>query len=335
MAHVATWKKDLVSELVKAMVDKPIVAVVDMSGIGGQQIQAMRAGLREHAFLKMTKNNLMLLAIDEAAKSKPGLEDLKKDIHGQCAIVATDLNPFKLFRQLEASKTKAPAKAGQIAPFDIVVPAGPTPFGPGPIIGELQKIGLPAKIDGGKIVIQKDTTVVKEGEEIPAAKAAMLPKLNILPMIVGLDLRAAYENGTIYRRDVLDIPEDYYQKSFATAAFNARALGVAIAFPTTETITPLIAKAFREAMGLSITAAIPTKENIKMLLAKADCQMLSVASSANYTSDSLAGKLAAAAATAQTAAPAAPADAGKKEEPKDDEKVSEEDAAAGLSALFG
>ena len=82
MAHVATWKKDLVKELVDEMIAKPIVAVVDMSGIAGQQIQSMRAGLRQHATLKMTKNNLMFLAIEEAAKQKPGLEELKDAIHG-------------------------------------------------------------------------------------------------------------------------------------------------------------------------------------------------------------------------------------------------------------
>ena len=128
MAHVAAWKKDLVKELVKDMTENPIVAVVDLHGIPGQQIQAMRAGLREHAILKMTKNNLLLLAIEEAAKSKPGLEGLKEAVHGQCAMVATDINPFKLFRQLEDTKTPAPAKPGEIAPMDIVVPKGPTPF---------------------------------------------------------------------------------------------------------------------------------------------------------------------------------------------------------------
>ncbi|MBR5668368.1 MAG: 50S ribosomal protein L10, partial [Spirochaetales bacterium] len=138
MAHVAAWKKDLVKELIDEMTAKPVVAVVNMHGIGGQQIQSMRAGLRAHATLKMTKNNLMLLALDEAAKQKPGLEGLKENIDEQCAIVATDLNPFKLFKQLESTKTAAPAKAGEIAPEDIIVHQGPTPFGPGPIIGELQ-----------------------------------------------------------------------------------------------------------------------------------------------------------------------------------------------------
>jgi large subunit ribosomal protein L10 len=334
MAHVAAWKKDLVKELVSDMTENPVVAIVDLHGIPGQQIQSMRAGLREHAVLKMTKNNLLLLAIDEAAKKKPGLEGLKDAVNGQCAMVATDINPFRLFRRLESTKTPAPAKPGELAPIDIVVPKGPTPFGPGPIIGELQKIGIPAAIEGGKIVVRKDATLVKAGEPVPAPVAAMLPKLNILPMIVGLDLRSAFENGTVYKRDILNIPEDHYPKMFATAAFNARALGVAIAFPTKETIVPLIAKAFRESLGLSITAAIPTRENIEMLLAKADSQMLALAAATGSKDERVVARLnAAAAGPAKTAPAAAPK---KAEEPEEkDEKVSEEDAAAGLSALFG
>ena len=53
MAHVAAWKKDLVKELIDEMLAKPVVAVVNMHGIAGQQIQSMRAGLRAHATLKM------------------------------------------------------------------------------------------------------------------------------------------------------------------------------------------------------------------------------------------------------------------------------------------
>ena len=333
MAHVAAWKKDLVDELVQEMVDSPVVAVVDVHGIGGQQIQSMRAGLRGTASLKMTKNNLMLLALDRAAEQKPELAELKASVHGQCAIVSTAMNPFKLFAKLESTKTPAAAKPGEIAPFDIIVHKGPTPFGPGPIIGDLQKLGLPAKIEGGKIVINKDTTLVKEGEAVPANVAAMLPKLEILPMIVGMDLRAAYEDGTIYTKSVLDIPENYYRDMFATAAFNARALGVSMVYPAKETIVPLLQKAFREAFGLSVSAAIPTKENIDMLLAKADAQMLAVAAAAGYSNDSIAARLSAAAAAAPVAA--APAAEPAAEEEPEEEEVSEEEAAAGLSALFG
>jgi len=332
MAHVATWKKEMVSGIVQDMLDKPVVAIVDLHGIPGQQIQSMRAGLRDELNLKMTKNNLMLLALEEAAKSKPGLDALKECIHGQCAVVTTDMNPFKLCKKLDSTMSPAAAKPGQIAPFDIVVPKGPTPFGPGPIIGDLQKIGLPAAIEAGKIAIKKDTTLVKGGEPIPAAVAAMLPKLEILPMVVGMDLRSAYEDGTIYGKSVLAIPDDYYSTMFATAAYNARALALEIVYVTKDTILPLVTKAYREAMALSIEAAIPTAQNIEMLLAKADRQMLSVASTSKYSSESVAARLSMAAAVA----PAQVVVAAKVEEvEEEEEQVSEEDAAAGLSALFG
>lgn len=333
MAHVATWKKELVRELVQDMTGSQVVAVIDLHGIPGPQIQSMRAGLREDVRVVMAKNKLMFLAIDEASAERPGLEGLKEGVHGQCAIVTTDIDPFKLFKRLKKTMTPAAAKAGETAPFDIKVPKGPTAFGPGPIIGEFQKIGLPAAIEAGKIVIRKETTLVKEGESISAEIAAMLPKLDILPMVVGMDLRVAYDDGVAYSRDVLDIPEGHYETMFATAVHNARALAIGIVFPTKETVPALIAKAYREAIGLSVTAAIPTKENIEILLAKADVQMLSIASASGYTDDSIAARLTSAAAVAAVApAEAAPAAA---EEPEEEEEVSEEEAAAGLSALFG
>jgi len=337
MAHVAAWKKDLVNKLVEGMLEYPVVAVVDVHGIAGQQIQGMRAQLRGHAYLKMTKNKLIFLAIQEAAKKKPGLEGLLDAVHGQCALIATDKDPFKLFKQLDATMTAAPAKAGQDAPIDIVVPKGPTPFGPGPIIGELQKIGLPASIDAGKIVIKKETTLVKQGEPISGPVAVMLPKLGILPMIVGMDLRAAYEDGIIYHRDVLAIPDGYYNGMFAAAIYNARALAIDIAYVTDQTIGALVAKAYREAMALSVEAAIPTKDSIGALMARADRQMLAIASAAGYQDERITARLNAAAAAVPTATaePINTDEKGDENSEEISEQEAEDNAASGMFSLFG
>lgn len=334
MAHVAAWKKKLVNNLVDEMLSNPVVAIVDVEGIAGQQIQGMRAKLRGEVYLKMAKNKLMLLAVEEAAKQKPGLEGLMDSIHGQCAIIATDKDPFKLFKQLNATMSAAPAKAGHAAPHDIVVPKGPTPFGPGPIIGELQKIGLPAAIEAGKIVVKKDTTLVKEGEPISRPVAAMLPKLGILPMVVGMNLRSAYEDGVVYSRSTLDVPEDYYSNMFASAIYNARALAIEIAWPTDQTIVALITKAYREAMALSIEAAIPTRDSIGALLARAEAQMLSVASAAGYQDDRISAKMA----SAPVSVAAAPEDTDEKGDENNEEiseQDAEEDTAAAMFSLFG
>lgn len=273
MAHIASWKKDVVKDLTDAMVSSHVVAIVDLRGIPSAQLQQMRAGMRANANIVMTRNTLVDIAITEAAKRRPGLEVLKEAVSGQCAVVTSEMNPFKLFRAMEATKSPAPAKPGDIAPEDIMVKAGDTPFKPGPIVGELQKAGIPAGIEGGKVVFKKDKVLVEKGKPVPDEIAKVLPRLEIFPMTVGLDLKAAFEDGTLYRRDVLNVPADYYSTMLATASRNALALSMTIAYVTPFTIRPLMTKAYREAMALSIEAAYPTKDNIKFLLAKADAQM--------------------------------------------------------------
>ncbi|MBI0584425.1 MAG: 50S ribosomal protein L10 [Methanomassiliicoccus sp.] len=329
MAHVASWKKAKVKELADVMVKNPVVAIVDVHGIPSPQMQDMRHGLRKYASVMMTRNNLVLLALDEANKQRPGLDKLKPMVGGQCAIIATPMNPFKLFQQMEATKSAAPAKPGDIAPEDIIVKEGETPFKPGPIVGELQKAGIPAAIEGGKIVIRKDKVLVEKGHKVPEDLAKLLPKLEILPMIVGLDLRAAFEDGLLYEKAVLNVPVGYYPTMLATAARNATALGVSIVYPTKQTIGPLMGKAYREASALGVKAAIPTKDTIGPLLAKARAEMLAIASHVPGLEDDRLKQ--------QLSAAVAPAPQEKKVEKKEEEKkpeVSEDEAAAGLSSLF-
>ncbi len=330
MAHVASWKKERVKELADVMVKNPVVAIVDVHGIPSPQMQDMRHGMRKFASVMMTRNNLVLIAIDEAAKQRPGLEKLKPLVGGQCAIVATPMNPFRLFQQMEATKSKAPAKPGDIAPEDIVVKEGETPFKPGPIVGELQKAGIPAAIEGGKIVIRKDKVMVEKGHKVPEELAKLLPKLEILPMIVGMDLKGAFEDGIVYEREILNVPVGYYPNMLATAARNATALGVSIVYPTKQTIGPLLGKAYRGASAVGVKAAIPTKDTIGPLLAKARAEMLAIASQVPGLEDDRLKQ--------QLTVAVAPAPQDKKVEKKEEEKkpeVSEDEAAAGLSALFG
>ena len=335
MAHVAQWKKDKVGELAEMMKKNPVVAVVDIRGIPAPQMQQMRLRLRGKVIMMMTRNTLMSIAIDEAAKEKPGLDSLKGIVGGQCAVIATAMNPFKLFNEMEKTKTKAAAKSGDIAPEDIEIKEGETSFKPGPIVGELQKAGIPAGIESGKVVFKKDKVLVKKGDKIPEEIAKILPRLEIFPMTVGLDLKAAYEDGIVFKRELLQIPPDYYPSMLATAARNAMSLGVSIVYATPQTVAPLLGKAYREATALSVAAAFPTKDNIKKLLAKADANMLAVASRMPGFEDERLKKRMTAVPAPQQAVSQKPEDSKEKKEEKKEREVSEEEAAAGLSALFG
>src|SRR3989338_3279606 len=207
MAHVAPYKKDVVARLVKLMTEYPIIGAVNMENLPASQLQTMRSKLRKDVEIVMTKRRLIKIAIKEAAKKKQGIEKLEQYLYGMPALLFTKGNPFTLSKTLRQNKSAAPAKGGQTAPNDIIIPAGPTPFAPGPVIGEFGAIGVKAGVEGGKVAVKQDTVVARAGEKIKPKVAEILTRLGIQPMEVGLDLVAAFEGGIIYGKDILSIDQ--------------------------------------------------------------------------------------------------------------------------------
>ncbi|HKZ23352.1 MAG TPA: 50S ribosomal protein L10 [Thermoplasmata archaeon] len=330
MVHVSPVKKALVEELAKGFASSKVIGIASIKGIPAPQFQAIRRKLADRATIRVAKNNLLRLALERASSQKPDLTKLSDVIEGQTAVILADLNPFRLFKELEATKSRAPARGGEVAPEDLWVHEGETPFKPGPIVGDLQKAGIPAAIERGKVVIKKDKLLVKAGERIPREVAQNLARLEIYPLVVGLDLQGAYENGTVFRRDALAIDDALVRSQIFRAAQHALGLALTAAYPAKGTIRPLLEKAHRQALGLALASEFPTKESVKLLLAKAYSQMLSVATRApDALDDELRSKLTASARPARETETKPEA---KKEEKKE---ASEEEAAAGLGALFG
>lgn len=306
-AHVAPWKKDEVADLVRLLREYPVICIASVGGIPAAQMVKMRKSLRDDAEIKVVKNTLAVIALREAGRSTKGIENLVGQMNGPTAIIATKMNPFRLYKKLESSKTKAPAKGGEVAPEDIGVAKGETPFKPGPIVGELQKVGIPAKIDQGKVMISADKVLVKAGDKIPQEVAAALTRLEIFPLIVGMDVRAVYEDGTIYGRDTLSVD---YTGNLVLAHQAAINLAVFAGITEPGTITILLANSYAKALGL---ASVILEKNPEAL-----------------------GEAAKAALADRPAAGAAPAAGEAKKEEKEEEKgPSEEEAMAGLGSLFG
>ena len=285
MAHVAPYKKQLVEDLASRCAQAQVVGIVNVHGIPAPQFQAIRKKLWGRATITVAKNNLLRLALEQANAKKPDLVKLGETIEGQTAVVTADINPFRLFKELEGTKTRAPARGGEVAPEDLWVRAGETPFKPGPIVGELQKAGIPAAIERGKVTIRQDKLLVKAGQRIPRDVAQQLARLEIYPLVVGLDLRGAYEAGTVFRRDALAIDDLVVRSQIAQAGREALALALAAAYPTKQTIGPLLAKAHAQALNLAVESEFPTKETIKLLLVKAQSQALALASRVPGASD--------------------------------------------------
>ncbi len=281
MAHVAEYKKKIVNELGDLISSYPVVGAVNMESLPTAQLQKMREQLRNKVVIRMAKRRFMNLAFDKLKDSKKGIEGMKNYLTGMPALLFTRDEPFKLAKILKKSMSSAPAKQGQVAPKDIIVSAGPTPFSPGPVISELASAGIKTAIEAGKIVVKSDAVVVKKGEKVSAAIAGILSRLGVKPMEVGLNLTAVYDNGTIFTKEVLDIDEEEFIGRIKTAYNSALGLALELSFLTKETTEIMIAKAFREAKTLALSQNIMADAVKGEIMAKANKEMLSLKSKLN------------------------------------------------------
>ena len=259
-----------VSALKSQLLGHPMAALVGVRGVPAAAMQSMRRELRNRGHpILVAPNSALRHAVEEAASERPTLKPLLEHITDQTAILSAAGNPFALYQELVRTRSPTPAKGGELAPEDIVVPAGTTSFKPGPIVGELQHAGFPAAIEKGKVVLKKDTTIVKAGHPIPREVAGMLTRLEIFPLRVGLELRAVVDGDTFYPPDVLQVDLDARRADLVAAHRRALGLAVELSYPTKESIPILLTRAHRRALTVAVAAGYPTPETITPILARA------------------------------------------------------------------
>jgi len=324
-------KQKVVEELAEMLTSGKTVAVASIERVPANLMQRVRRELAGKAKIKVVKNRLLLRALEKVREKVENIEKLEEHITGPTAVIVTDMDPFRLFRKLKELKEYAPVKAGQVAPVDIVVPKGVTPV-PAPMIAEIKAAGIPSKVTRGFVEVTEDYVAVKAGETVPPNVAAALAKLEVKPIEIMVRINAAWSEGMIFLRDVLDVSVEKILEDIRTAAAQALNLAVNVAYPTKESIKILLAKAAANARNLSVNAGYPTKDTVPQILAKARAQALALASrlppdALDESTKALVESVASATATSSSSA--------EKEEKREEDEKPEEDAATGLASLFG
>ncbi len=333
---VAGWKKDRVSELTEIFSSEGVVAVVDVSGVPASNMIDMRNTLRKRMSIRMAKKSLVRIAWSEAGRPESEIESLLEGAHQPCIVHSDSMNAFEIFGELEKTRQGRAAKAGEKFPNEVTIPAGPTEFGPGPIVGEFNAVGIPAKIDKGKVAIQKDTTF-SEGAEISADLGIMLAKLGINPIEIGLILIGAIEEGHLFQSSDLDLDTDGLRNDIVSATSGAFNLACNVRWFSSTTTPTLISKASSEALSVALEAGVVNDTTAATILSQAQSRMMSLAG--QLDSSALGEELQAALGAVSQSAEVAPSeatDSGEADEAEADEEEEEEDAGfGGLGDLFG
>merc|ERR1712173_142897 len=134
-------------------------------------------------------------------------------IRGNVGFVFTKEDLIDVRDLLLANKVKAPAKAGALAPLDVMVPAQNTGLGPEKT-SFFQALNIPTKITKGTIEITNDVALITAGDKVGMSEATLLNMLNISPFSYGLVVNQVYDNGAVFSPKVLDITEEDIKAKF-------------------------------------------------------------------------------------------------------------------------
>lgn len=265
-------KNSEVEEITRLIKKNNVIGTASLQKVRAPQLQNFKKSLSDKVNMKVVKNTIMKRAIANC-RERAELQELIQHLEGSNIFLFTDMNPFRLALLLQRSKVKITAKSGDKAAFDVTVPAGNTGQPPGPIISQLNAVGLRTRIESGSVWINKDTLVAKKDDVISESLAAVLSKLGIKPVEAGLTLKVAYDDGVIITEEQLQVDLDRMRKDIENAYSETLALSLAIAYPTAETIKMLVQVAHQQSYALAISAAIPTRETIEYLIQKAEAEV--------------------------------------------------------------
>ena len=334
---IAPWKKDRVGELTEVLNSDGVVGIVDVGGVPASNMLDMRSNLRDSMKITMAKKTLIRLAWENSGRSNEELETLMEGAVQPCIVQSENLNPFELFIELEKTRQGRAAKDGELAPMDIVVEKGPTTFGPGPIVGEFNAVGIPAKIDKGKVAIQKTTTVVEKGEPISADLGIMLAKLDINPIEIGIILTGAIEEGFFFPASALNIDLDQVRTDIITATSGAFNLACNMRWFSEQTMPTLLSKASGEALSVAVEAGVTNETTAPLFISRANARALALAGQLDSSAldEELSAALGAAASAASESVASSNATETVTEVTEEEEEEEEEQEFGGLGDLFG
>jgi large subunit ribosomal protein L10 len=331
---IPEWKIKLVEELAEYFKQYPVVGIADLTRLPTNQVQQLRKKFRKQILFKVAKKNLILRAVEKAGLDKEKIAPL---IEGTTMLMFTHMNPFKMYRQVEAFKVPIPAKPGQVTDKEIVIPEGDTGIAPGPMLSVFGKLRIPYEIRKGTVYVKKDTVVAKPGDVISPELAGLLQQIGIMPFEVGLTVKAAIDNGIVIPREDLLIDMEEVKAEVMLAATEALGLAAEIVFaPVPEAVEAALVKAELALAAIVGESGFLTPDVAEYTIRKATSEALALIAALGDKAKELGIEeipTPAPAAAVVTAEEKPAAEEEKKEE--EEEKEEDVDIGEGLSGLFG
>jgi len=288
------------------------ILVVGADNVGSHHMQQIRIAIRGKGVLLMGKNTMVRKVLRSRIASTPAYEALLPFVWGNVGFVFTNGDLSAMRDAILSNRVAAPAKAGSIAPNDVVVPAGNTGLEPTQT-SFLQALNIPSKIAKGQIEIVSDVHLIQKGQKVGSSECALLSKLNIKPFSYGLTVVSVYDNGSVFDPALLNMTDSDVIKQFQSCVSQVVAVSLHASHLTLPAVPQAVIKAYANAMAVAVETGYRSPRSEKFLdyLANPDA----------FKSTSAAAAPAAAAPAAAASSAAAPAKPAKEPEPESDEDM--------------
>ncbi|KAI0635803.1 60S acidic ribosomal protein P0 [Trametes polyzona] len=304
-------QKELYFQKLKELVAKyPSIFVVNVDNVGSNQMHQIRVALRGKGVVVMGKNTMVRRALRSILGEYPQFERLLPHVKGNIGFVFTSGDLKEIRDIITANKVAAPARAGALAPKDVIIPAGNTGMEPGKT-SFFQALGIPTKIARGTIEIVSDVQVVTAGTRVGPSEATLLNMLNISPFTYGMSVVQIFDQGNIFSPEVLDISDQELLDRFLSGIKTIAAISLAINYPTVVSVVHSLVNSYKNLLAIALATEYTFEGAEK---------------AKEYLANPEAFAVAAAPAAAAEAAPTAEATAAKEEEKEE----SDDDMGFGL-----
>jgi large subunit ribosomal protein LP0 len=263
----AEWKAQYFCKIRRLLEEYPRIFIVGADNVRSKQMQQIRHSLRGIAEILMGKNTMMCKAIRGEMVNNPNLEKILPHIKGNVGLVFSKEDPVLVRDKLLENKVAAPARAGAIAPCDVVVPAQNTGMGPEKT-SFFQALNISTKIAKGTIEIVSDVPLISTGDKVGQSEATLLQMLNITPFAYGLVVENIYDQGAVFAPSVLDITDDQLLAKFSEGVAAVAAVSLNINYCTQASLPHTIINGFKNVLAVAVQTEItfPAAEMAKKYL---------------------------------------------------------------------
>lgn len=226
-------------------------------------MQQIRTALRKDAVVLMGKNTMIRKAVKGHLSENPKLEKLLNHVRGNVGFVFTKEDLTDIRDKILSNRVAVPAKAGAIAPVDVMLPPQVTGLDPEKT-SFFQALSIPTKISKGRIEILNEIHLIKVGDKVGASEATLLNMLGVSPFSYGLVIKQIFDDGTIFSPDVLDITPEVLAEKFKEGIKNIASVSLAINYPNAASVPHMLVNGVKNLLSVALETDITFKEAEKI-----------------------------------------------------------------------